>query len=178
LEKYGVFMVQIPQQTIATDKFLLIAVNLLHRQFIGAPRTQAKQVYREIEKGHSQGITTVKMEDESTVRFSVMLDHSEFQGQLNFGAFKASVSTLLGNLARALQEKKNVTIFSVGGGSNSVLFGVSGVTMEDNRANVMVLGTDTGQKPAEMILRLMYLNPDQFMQQDGDGGDDVTVTTA
>lgn len=169
-------MANTPQQTIPTDKFLLIAINLLHRQFLGTPRTQAKQVYREIEKGRSLGMTTVRMEDESTVRFSVMLDHSEFQGHLNFGAFRASVSTLLGNLARTLKDKKDVTVFSVGGDSNSVLFGVSGVTVEDNRTNVMLLGADTGEQPGAMILRLVYLNPDQFAQQAGGRDEEGTGT--
>lgn len=156
-----------PQQTIPTEKFLLIAVNLLHRQFVAATRTQAKQVYREIESGRILGMTTVKMEDESTVRFSVALDHSEFRGQLNFGAFKASVSTLLGNLAKAVQQKKDVTVFSMEGGANSVLFGITGVTVERDLANVMVLGTDVSDQPGLVTLRLMYLNPEQFARQDG-----------
>jgi hypothetical protein len=161
-------MAQNSQHTIPTDKFLTIAVNLLHRQFIDTTRTQAKQVYREIETGRAQGMTTVKMEDESTVRFSVALDSSEFQGQLNFGAFKASLSTLLGNLVRALQEKTEVTVFSIEGSSDSVLFGITGVTVADERPNVMVLGSDVGQEVGAMTLRLMYLNPEQFLRQDGD----------
>tara|TARA_R110001599_G_scaffold353188_1_gene590590 strand:- start:19930 stop:20445 length:516 start_codon:yes stop_codon:yes gene_type:complete len=171
-------MAQNSQQTIPTDKFLMIAVNLLHRQFVAATRTRAKQVYREIEKGQTQGMTTVKMEDESTVHFSVGLDHSEFQGPLNFGAFKASVSTLLGNLAKALQEKKDVTVFSVEGNANSVLFGITGVTLEDNRANVMVLGSDVGEEAGAVTLRLMYLSPDQFTRQEGDQVADAAGTSA
>jgi hypothetical protein len=166
-------MAQIPQQTIPTDKFLLIAVNLLHQQFIGAARTQAKRVFREFETGRTLGITTVKMEDESTVRFSMVLDHSEFQGKLNFGAFKASVSILLGNLAKALQEKKKIAVFNVEGGANSVLFGVTGVTVEDEQPNVMVLGCDVGEEAGAVTLRLLYLNPDQFIRQDGDSGADA-----
>ena len=167
-------MAQNPQQTIPTDKFLLIAVNLLHRQFVAATRTQAKQVYREIETGRVIGMTTVKMEDESTVRFSVALDHSEFQGHLNFGAFKVSVSTLLGNLAKALQEKKDVTVFNREGGGNSVLFGITGVTVERDLPNVMVLGTDVSEQPGAVTLRLMYLNPTQFADQNG--GQDAAAT--
>ena len=171
-------MAHIPQQTIPTDKFLLIAVNLLHQQFVGAARTQAKRVYRELETGRLLRMTTVKMEDESTLRFSMVLDHSEFQGKLNFGAFKASVSILLGNLVKALQEKKEITIFNVEGSPNSVLFGITGIIMEGEQPNVMVLGSDVGEEAGAVTLRMMYLNPDQFARQDGDRGADATGTPA
>ena len=176
--KNGFFMAQTSQQTIPSDKFLMIAVNLLHRQFIDAGRTQAKGVYRELETGRTLGMTRVQMEDESTVRFNVMLDHSEFQGKLNFGAFKASLSTLLGNLARVLQEKKDVSIFSVHGKSDSILFGITGATVEGGRANVMVLGCDVSDETGAVTLRLMYLNPDQFARQDGDPGADAAGVPA
>jgi hypothetical protein len=171
-------MAQIPQQTIPTDKFLLIAVSLLHQQFVGAARTQAKRVYREFETGRVLAMTTVKMEDESTVRFSMVLDHSEFQGKLNFGAFKASVSILLGNLAAALQEKKEIAIFNVEGSANSVLFGITGITVEGEQPNVMVLGCDVGEEAGAVTLRLMYLHPDQFIRRDGDGGADAAGVPA
>jgi hypothetical protein len=171
-------MAQNPPQSIPRDKFLMIAINLLHQQFLGATRTQSKQGYRELESGSTLGITTVKMEDESTLRFSVELDHSEFQGQLNFGAFKASLSNLLGNLARVLQEKKEVTVFSVEGGPDSVLFGITGVTVQDSRPNVMVLGSQLGGEAGAVTLRLMYLHPDQFNQQNGERGADATGTPA
>jgi len=171
-------MAQIPQQTIPTDKFLLIAVNLLHQQFVGAARAQAKRVYREFETGRTLGMTTVKMEDESTIRFSMVFDHSEFLGKLNFGAFKASVSILLGNLAKALREKKDIAIFNVEGSANSVLFGVTGVTVEGEQLNVMVLGCDVGEEAGAVTLRLMYLSPDQFTRQDDDSGADAAGVPA
>ena len=169
-------MAQISQQTIPKDKFLMIAANLLHRQFIAAGRTAAKQLYREIEAGRVMPMTTVKMEDESTVQFSIELDHSEFQGHLNFSAFKASVSSLLGNFARALQEKKEVTVFSQDRGPNAVLFGITGPTVEDNQANVMMLGSDGGGVAGAVMLRLMYLDPAQFSRPDDAAGTDPAGT--
>ncbi len=161
-------MAQNRQQTIPKDKFLVIAVNLLHRQFIGAGRTRAKQMYREIEQGRVMPMTAVKMEDNSTVRFRILLDHSEFKGHLNFGAFKASLTTLVGNLSRALQEKKEITVFNVEHGPSSVMFGITAVTVEDDRPNVMVLGADVEGEAAAVTLRLMYLDPAQFTRQDGE----------
>ena len=162
-------MAQNSQQNVPTDQFLMIGVNLLHRQFIAAGRTSSKRTYREIEAGTVKAMAKVKMEDESTIQFNVALDYSEFRGQLNFGAFKASLSILLGNLANALEEKTKVAVFGAGPGTNagSVLFGITGVTVDNELANVMVLGCDVGEEPGIVTLKLMYLNPEQFTQHDG-----------
>lgn len=171
-------MAQNSGSTIPTDKFLLIAVNLLHKVFIDATRTEAKQVYRNLDSGRTLGLTNVEMEDESTLRINLSLERSEFTGQLNFGAFKASLSNLLGNIARTLQEGKEVTVFSVEGKPNSVLFGITGVTFEDAQPNVMVLGSDVGDQPGVATLRLMYLDPEQFAQNEQDSAGDTTQATS
>ena len=170
-------MAQIPRGNIPTEKFLLIAINLLHQQFVGAARTQAKRVYREFETGRILGITTVKMEDESTVRFNMVFDHSEFQGKLNFGTFRASLSILLGNIAKALQDKSDITSFNIEDNADSVLFGVTGVTVEDEQHNVMMLGCDRGEEAGAVTLRLMYMSPDQFVRRDGESGADAAGTS-
>ncbi len=161
------------QQTIPKEKFLVIAVNLLHRHFIEAGRSQAKRLYREIMEGEVAGLTTVKMEDESTVRFSVSLDHSEFGGHPNFGAFRGGLGVLLGNLARALQDQRDITVFSVEQRPESILFGITGVTVEGDTTSVMVLGADVGGQAGIVTLRLMYLDPAQFAQQGEDAAPDA-----
>jgi len=155
-----------PRQTIPTDKFLLIAMNLLHRHFIGAGRTQAKRLYRELREGRTVPITRVIMEDESTVRFRLSLDHSEFAGDLNFSAFRGGLSVLLANIARALQDKREVTLFSAEQRTDSLLFGITGMTVEDDRPNVLALGADTREQAGAITLKLMYLDPAQFTRPD------------
>ncbi|MEM8660897.1 MAG: hypothetical protein AAGF35_08435 [Pseudomonadota bacterium] len=157
-------MTQSQESSIPKEKFLIIAVNLLHRQFIDATRTQAKQVYRELAAKRTLNLTTLKMEDESTLRVRLAMDCSEFRGQLNFGAFKTSLSVLLGNLASALREEKEVEVFSIEDKPSSLIFGITGVTVDKNIANVMVLGSEVGEQPGEATLRLMYLDPSQFDQ--------------
>ena len=156
-------MAQSDAQTIPKEKFLLIATNLLHRQFIAAPRTEAKRVFREVAEGRSVPMTTVRMEDNSTVAFRLELDHSEFDGKLNFGAFRASLAVLISNLSRSLEEKRPVTVFNMQHRAQSVLFGVTGVTVEQEQPNVMVLGADTSGPPGNVLLRLMYLDYQQFL---------------
>ncbi len=163
-------MAQSDAQTIPKEKFLLIATNLLHRQFIAAPRTEAKRVFREVAEGRRVPMTTVRMEDNSTVAFRLELDHSEFDGKLNFGAFRASLTALITNLSRSLEEKRPVTVFNMQQRAQAVLFGVTGVTVEQEKPNVIVLGADTSGPPGNVLLRLMYLDHRQFVASGAGGG--------
>ena len=150
-------------RTIPTDKFLLIAMNLLHREFMTSTRTDAKQLFKEILAGRTADITKVQIEDKSTVQFRLALDQTEYQGRLNFGAFRASLTALLGNVSEALQEGKDVAVFNPEGQPQSMLFGITGLTMEDNTPRVLVLGADVGAGGPAVTLRLMYLDHQQFI---------------
>jgi len=163
-------MAQSAAQTIPKEKFLLIATNLLHRQFIAAPRTEAKRVFREVAEGRVVQMTTVRMEDNSTVDFRLELDHSELDGKLNFGAFRASLAVLITNLSRSLEDKREVAVFNMQHRAQSVLFGVTGVTVEQEKPNVLVLGADTSGPPGNVLLRLMYLDHRQFVASGESGG--------
>jgi hypothetical protein len=160
-------MSQLAQQNIPKDKFLIIAINLLHRYFIAAGRTPAKRLFREIHEGLTVPLTAVRMEDDSTVSFKLCMDHSEYVGQLNFSAFRGGLGVLLGNTSRALQSKQEVTVFNMDQRPGSVLFGVTGVSVADGRPSVMALGADVDGQPGTVTLRLMYLDPAQFIQGDG-----------
>jgi hypothetical protein len=92
----------------------------------------------------------------------VSLDHSELAGHLNFGAFRGGLGVLLGNIARALQDKRDVTVFTVEQRPSAMLFGITGVTVEGDRASVMVLGAESGVEAGTITLQLMYLDPAQF----------------
>jgi len=158
-------MASFESQTIARDKFLLIAVNLLHRALVAPTRTRCKRAYRELAAGRAVALPAVEMEDRSTARFAVALDSSEFRGRLNFGAFRASLEPLVTNLARALREHREIPVFdaqSPGGGS---IFGVTGATDVTGEVNVLVLGTGAARPDGVMMLRLMYLNPSQFQRR-------------
>lgn len=163
---FEVVMSQLSSQTMPTDKFMLIAVNLLHRKFIDAARTDAKNLYKQIHAGQTTHITTVQMEDNSTVKFGLAMDHSEYQGKLNYGAFRAGLGTLLANISKVLQEGTEVQVFNPEQRPESMLFGVTGVTVEDNKPNVMVLGADVGGRSPAVILKLVYLDHSQFIQTD------------
>ena len=159
-------MSQYHSQSMPQEKFLLVAANLLHKAFVEASRTDAKNTYRQIAEGSPVHLTTVRMEDGSTSRFGLRLDHSEYRGKLNYGAFRASLAALIGNLGQALKDEREVNVFNAQDNPNTLMFGVTAVTLEDDTPNVMVMGAELGGKPGEAMLSLMYLDPSQFMAQE------------
>jgi hypothetical protein len=99
----------------------------------------------------------------------VALDHSEYRGRLNFGAFRAGVTLLVANIADALREEKPVKTFHAEHDPNVVIFGISAVTVEEGEPSVLVLGADAGSGQPSVVLQLMYLERGQFAGQPGAG---------
>lgn len=153
--------------TLPTDKFLTLSVNLLHKVFLEATRTEAKNLYRDISEGKVVPLTRVRMEDGSEVRFEVGLDHSEYRGRLNFGAFRAGLTLLVANIADALREEKAVKTFHAAHDPNVVIFGITAVTVEEGEPSILVLGADAGTGQPSVVLQLMYLERRQFEEQPG-----------
>ena len=151
-------------KSIPSDQFLTMAINLLHKAFIEQGRTEAKQLFKTVAEGKIVPLTNVQMEDKSVVRFDVSLDHSEYQGKLNFGAFRASLSTTLANLVKALQEGHTITSFSAENNENNMIFGITGVTVENDIPAVMVISAQVSDRGAAVLLRPMYLNYEQFLE--------------
>jgi hypothetical protein len=160
-------MSQTQSQAIPQATFLRMSANLLHKAFHEATRTEAKNLYKELSAGRVMPLTQVQMEDKSLVRFDISLDQSEFRGALNFGAFKASLQVLIVNLAKALEEEQEITVFTADNNPEARMFGVTGVTYEQEQANVLVLGADSGSSQAVVKLSLMYLDPAQFAAPEG-----------
>jgi hypothetical protein len=160
-------MSQFSDQSIPSDKFLMMCGNLLHRAFIEAARTEAKKLFRGIFEGGNAHLATVRMEDNSTLRFDLSLDHSELAGKLNYSAFRGSVALLISNIAKALKQEQDIAQFNPEGRPGSMIFGVTAVTMEHGEPAVMVLGTDSSTGDAAVRLKLMYLDYKQFIKQQG-----------
>ncbi|EEB78415.1 MAG: hypothetical protein P8L70_14675 [Halioglobus sp.] len=164
-------MSKIETQSMPREQFLTIAINLLHRAFMDAKRTDAKNLFKAVSEGKRVALTNLQMEDKSSVRFDLSMDHSEYAGTLNFGAFRSSLTALLSNLVDAVKEQREITTFGAEGDSANIIFGVTGVTVEKEVPSVLVLSTSTGGQEAAVMLRLMYLDYQQFLasqQSDGD----------
>ena len=151
-------------KSIPTDQFLTMTINLLHKAFIEQNRTEAKKLFKTVAEGKIVPLTNVQMEDKSVVRFDVSLDHSEYLGKLNFGAFRASLSTTLANLVKAMQEGHAINTYSAENNDNNMIFSITGVTVENDTPAVMVISAQISDRGAAVMLRPMYLNYEQFLR--------------
>ncbi|TGD76026.1 hypothetical protein E4634_00285 [Mangrovimicrobium sediminis] len=168
-ENTEVTMAKYETKSLSRNQFLTVAVNLLHKALVESPRTDAKNLFKALAQGKRVALTNVQMEDKSTVRFDLALDHTEFHGNFNYSAFRASTRTLMANIAAAVQEDKEVSTFGAENNEDKMIFGIPAVTMEEGQPTVMVLAADLGGRDASVLLHLMYLGHEQFQQAAADG---------
>lgn len=148
--------------SLPSDKFLTVAVNLLHKAFFDNTRTAAKGVFRELHEGRVVKLTNLQMEDKSTVRFDLGLDAAAYRGKLTFSAFRSSLGLLINNIAETIKSAQEVKTFTQEQNPDSRLFGITAVTVDGEQPSVLVLGADTSGPAPVVRLNLMYLDPDQF----------------
>jgi hypothetical protein len=159
------------QHNLPRDKFLTVANNVVYKSLLDTQRTNAKNIYRAVSEGKRVALMTIRMDEDSESRFDLTLDHSEFRGKLNFGAFRASVQALVGSVSELLQQEKDITTFT-DEASGNILFGVPGFTQEDGHFNALMLAVDTSVA-GTVLLRLQYMDPEQFIRtpRPGEGGE-------
>ena len=150
------------KQSMPQDKFLTMAANLLYKAFLDSSRTKAKNLFREMSGGKVLALTKVQLEDKSEIRVDIALDHSEYRGAINFGAFRSSVALLISSLGEQLKKGEDVRVFSADHDSDIMIFGVTAVTHENKEPNVMVLGAEMASERPSVLLKLMYIDPEQF----------------
>lgn len=155
-------MVASNRQSMPQDKFLTMAANLLYKAFLESSRTKAKNLYREMSGGKVLPLTTVQLEDKSQMRVDIALDHSEYRGAINFGTFRASVAMLVSSLGEQLKKGEDVRVFSADHNEDVMIFGVTAVTVDAKDPNVMVLGAEMASDRPSVLLKLMYIDPEQF----------------
>ena len=151
-------------QEIGRDKFLIMSANLLHRALVEPSRADCKQLFKRLQKGEQVPLAAVEIKDAGHARFTLALENSEFRGTLNFSAFQSSLKALLGNIARTIEAKQDARVFNAQGDSGAMIFGITGVTFEGNQPNVLVLAAAPSPHSADTALQLMYLDPDQFTE--------------
>jgi hypothetical protein len=144
------------------EKFLTIASNILHKSLLEAARTDAKNMYKALTEGKRVALVNVRMDDESELRFDVSLNSSEFSGKLNFGAFRASMQSLIGSISGHLEAEREITSFTERD-TGEVLFGIPGLTQEENQLNAIMLAGDMSTVGVAH-LKLQYMEPGQFLE--------------
>lgn len=173
---------QTQTQSLSTDKFLTISINLLNKAFLEASRTDAKRVYRSIEDGKTVPLTHLEMEDKSRVRFDLALDHTQYQGKLSYSSFRTGLTLLIARIADMLRAGEEFRTLQNEQNPRSVMFAVPVATTENDRPSVLVLGAESRSGEASLLLNLCYLDPTQFEAEQArsaaDGSDVAAVQPA
>jgi hypothetical protein len=150
---------------LSPANFLTIASNVLYKTLLEAPRTTSKKLFKAIGDGRKVSLLDVSINEDTSLRFDLALDHSEFRGgRLNFTAFRNSLTVLVGTLSESLKKEAEVSVFTEQT-DGSMLFGVPGVTRDEEQVNVLMLGVDL-RGPGSVLLKLQYIDPDQFDGQE------------
>ena len=138
---------------------------MLYKTLLEAPRTSSKKLFKAIGDGRKVSLLDVRINEDTSLRFDLALDQSEFRGgRLNFAAFRNSLTVLVGTLSEALKKEAEVSVFTEQT-DGSMLFGVPGVTRDEEHVNVLMLGVDL-RGPGSVLLKLQYIDPDQFDGQE------------
>ncbi len=143
---------------------MTMAGNVLFKALLEATRADAKRVYKEISDGKRVQLMSVRMDDQTELRFDLHLDHSEYRGdRLNFRSFRDGLASLISAMSEALKGEANIPVFNEQGG-RSMLFGVPGLTQVGDQVNVLMLAADM-REPGCVQLKLQYMEPGQFQAQ-------------
>ncbi len=145
---------------IEIPALMLLASSLLKNCIADAQRSDAKRFFRALADGKAVLLNDVKMEDGSLLRVSLDMNYDEFRGQLNFTAFRNQLLMLVDSYARFLKTGNTPQLMSDQEGAEHVIF-VPVISQTKGEINALVLGIDQRQ-PANLRLRLMFVDPDQF----------------
>lgn len=155
----------IKRHRMENDKFLTVAVNLLHRALIEKHRAEAKALFRQLLEGRAVGLTRLQMEDRSQIPVTLSLDVTEHDGRLTFGAFRASLGLLVANIVEAIKHPETLQTYTAQSDPGLVLFGVPAIAYDHGHVSVLALGARSSSDHPQLDLRLMYLPPDQFLDR-------------
>ena len=153
------------QQTINIDarKLFNLGSNLLVAGFIQQKPEEAKKLFKELKTGTRVRARELKAEKSgATIPIKLELERSEYRGQFNYPNFEIALKTLLQKFEtevrkdKELKELRTLTNEANGG----ILFNLpSGVQIGDN-LNVLMMSVE----PMDdcLVVRLMFMNPEQF----------------
>jgi len=152
----------INQHTVSMqpEQLLSLAVQALQGGFYAAQRNDARQLFKEIEKGKKTELFKLKLNNGREIQGNICLDKSEFIGKLGYSNFRAALGVMLSRSTEKLQEKQELNILS-SEQTGEMLFNIPGLVEENGQANVLVLAVSQ-HSPGDLLLRLMFLDPAQF----------------
>ncbi len=144
------------------NKLLKAIIENLNAQFFADQRDNAKRLFQFIQGGDTAPFMRIQTGDTGEIFCEIGLDHTEYTGKLSFGKFRKNLSTMIHVINERLKQEDRVQHLSSDTGE--MLFNLPGI-VEDKKDGVSMLVCSVKQRaPGLMMIRLMYLDAEQFLR--------------
>jgi hypothetical protein len=140
-----------------TRDLLALILKMLNKVFFAVSRDDAKRLYQTIVGGERAPFMTFETRSGATFACRLALDSSDYDGQLNFSAFRGALAAHLHQVSKALKEKAPLNLFSNDEG-NVTIFHHPGIIQSDGRTNILVSGLEQ-QDAGTLCIKLLFLDP-------------------
>jgi hypothetical protein len=143
-------------------KIVEFGAKVLNSGFLSGSRERAKQEFKKLKQGKLVEVGTVSMGKIIDAPFKLQLDYSEFQGPgFGFDSFSAALTSMLRHTDSAFKAEKDLNVLMNDEQSELVLGALPGIVQHEGQTNVMMMSFSFSQPP-DVILKLMFVEPDQF----------------
>ena len=151
-------------------KLVEFGAKILNSGFISGSRDRAKQEFKKLKQGNLVEVGTVSMGQIADAPFKLQLDYSEFKGPgFGFDSFSAALTSMLRHTDSAFKAKKDLNVLMNDEQTELVLGALPGVVQHEGQTNVMMMSFSFSNPP-DVILKLMFVEPDQFSFTHTDDG--------
>lgn len=151
------------EQQLESKRLLSAYTSSLYKAFWESSRDEAKNRFKALKKGDAVPLLQINFEDNAQLQTQLLLEYSEFRGNLNFSAFINALAALLSEIINGLKSDKEIESLATEDGAEQ-LFKVVGFSDKSGELNALMLSIRQPE-PGVILARLMFMNPEQFKQQ-------------
>ncbi|MEJ2761059.1 MAG: hypothetical protein P8126_05840 [Gammaproteobacteria bacterium] len=150
-----------------TRDLLALILKMLNKVFFAVSRDDAKRLYQIIAGGERAPFMSFETRSGATFTCRLALDSSEYDGKLNFSAFRGALAAHLHQVSKALKEETSLNLFSNDEG-NETIFHHPGIIQAEGRTNILVSGFEQ-QDAGTLCIKLLFLNPEKLAEAASSG---------
>ncbi|MCH2578592.1 MAG: hypothetical protein MK003_09590 [Pseudomonadales bacterium] len=145
---------------VDTKDLIQNSIQLLFDYLINSSKHDAKNRFNKLIECDRHVISEMDLEFGVPIQIMLSLDHSEFNGELNFANFQKYLAQLVGLLAMTLENGEELLLREEKN-TNRFLVELAAPVDGDEQRNILMLGFNL-QSAAVVILELMFFEPSQF----------------
>ena len=155
---------------VKPEKLLGVIGQALDKAFFGAEKPRAKKLFREISEGGQPGVFSINAGPAGDINCRLALDASVCKSRVSFALFRQVLAAHLHQVANRLKSGQDANVYTAEN-SQEVLFNLPGAIEYHGQVYILVTGVEpTG--PGELVIRLQFLDPEQFRRPVDEGAGD------